>query len=275
VSGGWTEVVLYNFTGGTDGSIPQSGLVQDTAGNLYGTTLDGGLGGGTVFELTPSGSSWTETVLHAFSGQADGLFSNPGLIRDGAGNLYGTTGSEGAGGYGTIFKLTPPALGGGAWQETVLYSFIGGAEGAYPGAGVVRDAVGNLYGTVVSGGDPICNCGAVFMLNESGKETVLYTFRGGTDGAYPRGLTFGSGGVLYGVTGGGGGSTACDSYSNGCGTVFKVDFAGTENVLYRFTGGTDGAVPNSGLIRDSGGNLYGTASQAGADRRGTIFMITP
>ena len=275
VSGGWTEVVLYTFTGGTDGSIPQSELVQDTAGNLYGTTFEGGLEGGTVFELTPSGTGWTETVLHSFSGQADGLFPNPGLIRDAAGNLYGTTGSEGAGGYGTIFKLMPPVLGGGAWQETVLYSLIGGAEGAYPRAGVVRDPVGNLYGTTVAGGDPICSCGVVFMLNESGKETVLYTFHGGTDGAYPTGLTFGSSGVLYGTTGGGGGSTACNAYSNGCGTVFQLDVNGTYNVLYRFTGGTDGAFPNSRLIRDSGGNLYGTASKGGAYSRGTIFMITP
>src|SRR5664279_570642 len=154
------EQVLHNFNNnGTDGTFPQAGLIVDGAGNLYGTTSEGGTyiscsgGCGTVFELTPNGSGgWTETVLHNFnSNGTDGANPYAGLIFDAAGNLYGTTttgGSTGTG-YGTVFELTPAA--GGTWTEQVLYSFRGGTDGTWPYAGLIFDAAGNLYGTTPNG----------------------------------------------------------------------------------------------------------------------------
>jgi uncharacterized repeat protein (TIGR03803 family) len=288
-AGHWTETVLYSFAGGEDGTDPSS-LIEDAAGNLYGTTPLGGgaecieeCGGncpvgtcGTVFELTLSAGHWAKTTLDSFTEfYAEGSQPQGGLIRDAAGNLYGTTlrggpnntscPYAGGGGCGTVFELTPS---GSDWTETVLYSF-GGVNGETPGAGVVRDTAGNLYGTTTNGGDPTCNCGVVFKLDTAGKETVLHTFKGGTDGAYPGALVFGAHGFLYGTTTGGGDLT-CD-----CGTVFSVNSAGTEAVLYSFTGGIDGALPNSALIRDAANNLYGTTQNDGADNRGTVFMIAP
>jgi uncharacterized repeat protein (TIGR03803 family) len=272
LAGRWTETVLYSFTGVADGDDPQAGLIQDAAGNFYGTTRLGGttntckmgFGCGTVFELTLSAGHWTKTVLYSFTNQTgDGVEPQAGLIRDNSGNLYGTTELGGANYDGTVFELTPS---GGRWTETVLYHF-GGADGKFPMAGVVRDTAGNLYGTTTNGGNPICNCGVVFQLDTTGKQTVLHTFSGGADGAYPGALVIGSHGYLYGTTTNGGDLT-CN-----CGTIFKVNSAGTEAVLYSFAGGTDGAMPNSGLIRDVAGNLYGTTFSGGADNRGTIFMI--
>ena len=158
---------LYSFTGG-DGANPSAGLMADPAGNLYGTTADGGASGqGTVFQLDPSGNP---TVLYSFTGGSDGAYPEAGVIADMAGNLYGTTYGGGAGGQGTVFQLTPSGT------LTVLYSFTGGADGGRPGADLIADAAGNLYGTTALGGaNTSCpeGCGTVFEL------TVPASFTGG------------------------------------------------------------------------------------------------
>jgi uncharacterized repeat protein (TIGR03803 family) len=145
--GGWSEQVLYSFTGGNDGGQPVAGVIFDNAGNLYGATASWGSGGGgTVFKLTPSGGSWTYSVLTSLTG-ADGPVAS--LTMDASGNLYGTTFMDDSFGYGSVFKLTQA---GGNWTYTDLHDFTGGADGGYPGGGVVVDSTGNLYGTAVTGG---------------------------------------------------------------------------------------------------------------------------
>ena len=255
------ETVLYSFTGGADGAYPTIGLVQDAAGNLYGTTAGGASPFGEVFKLDTTG---TETVLHNFGGLRGG---NPAsaLIRDADGNFYGTTWRGGSAGYGVVFKLDSTGA------ETVLYNFTGGADGGKPYAPLIRDASGNLYGTTSGGGikPQICRlgCGVVFKLDTTGTETVLHSFTGGADGTNPStGLIRDSAGNLYGTTPTGG--------ESGWGIAFEVDTAGTETVLYSFTGGNDGGKPEAGLIRDLAGNLYGTAiySESGF---GVVFRIAP
>jgi len=194
------------------------GLVQDSAGNLYGVTRGGGnlscndgYGCGTVFEVDAAG---TETVVHSFIGGNDGTWP-AGLIRDQEGNFYGATSGGGTFGNGTVFKLDASG------KETVLYSFSGGADGSQPGAGVVLDASGNIYGSTPSGGAGSCYCGVVFVLGTSGKETVLHSFTGGGDGAGPGAVVLDASGNIYG-TAGGGGDLSCGYNREGCGTVFKI-----------------------------------------------------
>jgi uncharacterized repeat protein (TIGR03803 family) len=253
------ETVRYSFSGLTDGLIPVAGLLRDTAGNLYGTTVAGGdLGNGTVFKLDKDG---TETVLHSFGGPSDGSGPNAGVIRDGQGNFYGTT-PDGGGSCscGIVFKLDASG------KETVLHRFTGGKDGAEPYAGVMLDAAGNLYGTTIAGGS--FGKGVVFRLDGTGAETVLHSFTGGTDGASPYGTPIRDAmGNLYGTTAGGGRS--------GKGTVFRLDKAGRLSVLHSFAGGSDGANPNAGVYRDTLGNLYGTTLFGGAANAGVVFKITP
>jgi uncharacterized repeat protein (TIGR03803 family) len=254
-----TFKTLHTFGGTTDGGYPNA-LVRDAAGNLYGTTISGGVGActdgdlsgcGVVFKVTPAGK---EIVLYSFTGGADGAAPQRGLQLDAKGNLYGTTPSGGAYGFGTVFKVDQNG------NETVLYSFTGGADGGNPYSGLVRDAQGNLYG--VAG--PV-----VFTLDEKGNETVLYTFTGGADGSPNGRLLRDANGNLYGTTAGGG--------TYGFGKVFKLDTSGKEHVLYSFCpqGGicTDGAVPFAGVIQDTAGNLYGTTSQGGTAGWGTVFEL--
>jgi uncharacterized repeat protein (TIGR03803 family) len=205
------ETILHTFSyGTTDGAFPYGTLIRDAAGNLYGTTENGGSGGGgIVFKLDPSGN---ETVLHNFAGGAsDGATPRSALIRDAAGNLYGTTQLGGRANFGTIFRLDPTG------HFTLLHSFAG-ADGSLPYAGLTRDSAGNLYGTTYQGGDFSCaayGCGVIFQVNHSGQFSVIHTFTGFTDGAYPEaGLTVDSAGNLYGTTSWGG-----SSYS---GTVFEL-----------------------------------------------------
>jgi uncharacterized repeat protein (TIGR03803 family) len=257
------ETVLYSFKGGTDGAGPHASLVQDTAGNLYGTTVDGGaFGWGTVFKLDKSG---VEAVLHNFGVGADGQDPIGGLVPDAAGNLYGTTAFGGAFLNGTVFKLDK----GGSY--TVLYSFGDGADGAAPYAGLVRDKAGNLYGTTYLGGG--YGWGTVFKLDTSGHESVGHSFALVADGELPfAALVRDAAGNLYGTTTQGGGTS---NY----GTVFKLDKDGKETVLHSFTGGADGAWPYAGLIRDKAGNLYGTTAGGGTGSCdagcGTVFKLTP
>ncbi len=282
--GGWSERVLHNFayTRG-DGGIPNPGLVFDAAGNLYGTTANGGTsscahGCGTVFELTPgAGGVWTETIVHNFTA-SDGFAPTAGLVADAAGNLYGTTTAGGAFNAGTVFQLTHTA--GGQWNETVLHSFrIYGqpSDGVEPIAGLVIDATGNLYGTTSAGGSYLS--GTVFELSPGAggawTETVLHSFGAPGDGNDPDygALVMDAAGNLYGATNHGG--------ANGAGTAYKLAPAvggnWTETVLHSFTAHSDdGSFPYAGLIFDGAGNLYGTTtSGGGTSLDGTVFEIAP
>lgn len=259
VSPARVEKVLYSFTGGSDGGYPDSNLVLDSAGNLYGTTQLN-----SVFKLTPGG---TFTVLHTFTGP-DG--SSPGgtLIRDTNNNLYGTTQYGGANGSGTVFEITSTG------QQKVLYSFTGGVDGGYPFNGGLVLAGSTLYGTTTSGG---AGYGVIYKLTLKGKESVLYSFLGGTDGNMPEGnLTRDKNGNLYGTTFWGGASYGSSLCPLGCGTVFEITPTGTETILHSFTGGTDGSTPNGGVVRDTSGNLYGATPYGGSSCNcGTVYKVTP
>jgi len=231
-------------------------VVRDSAGNLYGTTDYGGTAnGGVIYKLDTAGQ---ETVLYSFTrvaGEAN-PYSN-GVIRDSAGNFYGTTPFGGTAGAGAVYKLDT------AGQYTVLYSFT---SSDYPYGGLTRDSAGNLYGALTRGGT--AGWGAVYKLDTAGQYTVLYNFTGGADGEYPNGdLVRDSSGNLYGTTEDGG---------TGSGVVYKLDTAGTETVLYRFGAGgnwADGAWPLGGVIRDSSGNLYGTTSYGGTAGWGVVYKL--
>jgi uncharacterized repeat protein (TIGR03803 family) len=291
--GGWKETVLHSF-GGADGDSPQAGLILDSSGNLYGTTELGGnldcanSGCGVVFKLSPSSAGWKETVLHTFSGHADGSYPLSPLLLDSSGNLYGTTADGGdvhvcsGGGCGVAFELSP--LSGGGWKETVLHTFTGGLDGANPITGLIRDSAGNLYGTTYAAGDlSRCNlhgCGTVFQLSPQAPGwniTNLQTFGGGQNGANPAGaLLMDAAGNLFGTTQLGGNTGAC---FGGCGTVFELSFTAgrwRETLLHAFTAsGKDGYQPLGGLIFDSAGNLYGTTSLGGTNGAGIVYEVTP
>jgi uncharacterized repeat protein (TIGR03803 family) len=288
------ETTLHHFSGGNDGGFPDGGVIRDAEGNLYGTTFGGGAYGfGSVFKIDSSGKFTTlysfgayandaeapfgglllddsgnlygtasgggvyfcgavfkldvngnETLLHSFTG-VDGASPFAGLIQDSAHNLYGTTFSGGTYGTGTVFKLDA------AGTETVLHSFRQG----FLSAVLVRDTAGNLYGAAAGGGHT--GNGLVFKVNDTtGRGRLLYSFSGKDDGEEPAaGLVRDAAGNFYGTTFLGG--------TSGAGTVFKLDRSGKETVLYSFTGGTDGGNPESSLVMDATGNLYGTAYLGG------------
>jgi uncharacterized repeat protein (TIGR03803 family) len=258
-----TYEVLHSFAGGSDGGGPFAGLLTlDPEGNLYGTTEYGGsFTYGTVFRIDKAGNN---TVLHPFTGGVDEMKPYGGVIRDNDGNLYGTA----AGGYdsgspfGTVFKLS--ATG----EFTNLYTFRGGKDGAYPTGGLLADGEGNLYGVTDEGGK--FGFGTVFEVSKAGKERILYSFQNQPDGQFPlyETLAMDSNRNLYGTTYAGG------TFNQG--TVFKLDAATrTEEILYSFGGGEDGALPYSGLLLDADGNLYGTTSNGGGAGAGTIFKLSP
>jgi len=212
--GAWTETVLYEFTGvDGDGKIPMSGVIFDQAGNLYGTTYEGGsTGNGTVYELSPSANGWTERIIYNVTGNGDGAGPVGTLIRDRSGNLYGSTYFGNAAQGGTVFELSPTQSG---WTYELIYAFTG--QGG-PDAALSMDAGGNLYGTTNRDGANLY--GNVFELSPS------------------------SGGWTY-------------------------------RSLYHFIGGNDGFYPASNVIFDASGNLYGTASPGGANGWGVTWEITP
>ena len=255
--------VLHNFTGGKDGGTPYGDLVRGEEGNFYGTTEVGGAYSyGTVFKLDRTGKY---SVLYTFSGGQDGADPIGGLVLDSKGNLYGTTAGGGGGAYGTVFKVDVTG------KETVLYRFKGPPDGYGPLRDLVRDNAGNLFGTTVSGGD--YDNGAIFKLDASGAETILYSFTGGADGSNPvAALVRDDAGNLYGTTEYGGNS-GCDGY--GCGVAFRLGTNGSYSVLHTFSGGAGGANPSSSLILDPAGNLFGTTYKGGGRQVGTVFKLTP
>ena len=268
--------VLHTFNG-KNGAGPMGVLIRDAAGNLYGTTAGGGAGKcskfgcGTAFMLNKAGK---QVWLHSFQG-TNGLGPYAGLLRDAAGNLFGTTleggdtGCNAPYGCGTVFKLDKTGK-----KETVLHKFTGIPDGYFPEALLVSDKAGNLYGTTYEGGAD--SLGAVFKIDTTRKEAVLYSFTGppdgGGDGAFSyEGVIRDPAGNLYGVTSKGGAS--------GAGVVYELDTTGKETLLYSFSGGADGGDPDSALLFDSKGNLYGTTANGGTGCGGTgcgvVFKLSP
>jgi uncharacterized repeat protein (TIGR03803 family) len=271
--------ILFTFDkSGRDGALPNSGVISDNRGNLYGTTAEGGpgcapAGCGVIFELAPNG---VETVLYSFGAVGPEPF---GLARDDQGNLYGTThiggdlacGSQNVG-CGMVYKLAPDGT------LTVLHSFAGGNEdGAYPSGGLLRDKSGNLFGTTWGGGTGCgsAGCGTVFKIAANGSAKILYAFcsqNSCLDGQSPEAtLIMDKAGNLYGTTTMGG--------QFGYGTVFKLSRRGAETVLYNFCTQfgrcSDGSMPAGGVTMDPDGNLYGTTMMGGSDGDGTVYKLAP
>jgi uncharacterized repeat protein (TIGR03803 family) len=282
----WTQTLLYSFNIKANGSYPTSGLVMDAAGDLYGTTQDGGTYGfGTAFKLTPpnSGTTWTETTIAVFNGNNGQSPTNAAMILDSKGNLYGTTDGGGASGQGTVFELTPPGSGS-LWAHTVLCSFKG-SNGGNPAARLTFDHSGNLYGTAQSGGG-VNAFGVVFKLTKPapGKttwtESVIATFTGaGGNGGNPMaGVVFDNAGNLYGTTVYGGGAPN-PNLSGGLGVVYKLapptatTHSWTPSILLNL-GGSYGENPSSDPVFDKQGNLYITTAGGGASNGGTVVKLT-
>lgn len=291
--GTYTQTVIHTFEPGVDGINPRGDLLLDSAGNLYGTTEYGGkgcsnlYGCGTVYELSPTGTgSWSEAILYNFTSGIDGTYPEAGLIFDGAGNLYGTTGfGAGSGcntlGCGTVFELTPNQ--DGSWTEQILYVFQDSTDGAEPGSPLVFDEAGNLFGTAAVGGNAACNppygCGTVYELSPgygNWSQKTLYTFDCGADGCFPStGLASDGFGNLFGNMAGAG--------ANGHGYVYKLSrqTKGTFNfvTLHDFDL-TDGGQPE-GTLLFAGGSLYGATYFGGSVNQpcyagcGGVFRLTP
>jgi uncharacterized repeat protein (TIGR03803 family) len=258
-----TFTVLYSFGINGNGEYPYAGLIRDNAGNLYGTTLHDRLytSLGTVFKLDTAG---VRTTLYIFGRYGDGTKPYAGLVRDGAGNLFGMTPSgHGKSRFGIVFRISPTG------KEAKPHIFAGPPfDGSNPHGGLILDRTGTLYGTTQSGGSTN-QCGIVFKL-KNGVETVLYNFDTGRNGDGCSGagdLVLDEAGNLYGTTSFGG--------KPACGTVFKLDTSGKETVLHAFDclSGTDGSNPQAGLILDQAGNLYGTTANSSPTGKGTVFKI--
>jgi uncharacterized repeat protein (TIGR03803 family) len=272
------ETVIHAFDRGGDGVQPVAGLTSDEAGSFYGTTDFGGAyNEGSVFELTPTATGWSESVIYSFPGGASGFNPNyAGVVVDSSGNLYGTTYSGGTSssacneGCGVVFELSPTSSG---WVETVIHSFTG-ADGSNPGGGLIFDSSGNLYGVTGLGGPS--GTGVVFKLAPSAgtwTESVLYAFPDtGKSGVNPWGVSMGADGNLYG--------TAVYGGTYGFGAVFKLapNTTGgwTKSTIHAFTGGAESGFSRTGLIFDAAGNIYGmTSGQPGGAGNGAVFKLTP
>ena len=268
-NGQWTESIIYSLGSGNL-AIPSSGVIFDSAGNLYGEALIGG-SDGAVYELSPDGhGNWTETTLYGFGAAGDGSLPAFGLVFDASGNLYGTTEAGGSVGKGTVFRLSP---GAGGWTETVLYDFSADRDGKSP-SGVILDSAGNLFGTTFSGGTH--KGGRLYELSPATglwQETVIHDFGWGFDGACPRGTpVFDPAGNLYGATYAGGVS--------GEGVVYELSpVAGggwKRKTLHQFPyDAFDGFFPESGPILDGSGNLYGLTQDGGKFGVGVAYRLTP
>jgi uncharacterized repeat protein (TIGR03803 family) len=292
-----TFSVIYEFTGGPGGANPEAGLVMGRDGNLYGTATTGGAGTcayfdapegcGTVFKFNPSTGQFT--VLYQFTGGTDGAAPQAPLLIAPDGTLYGSTtgggnlescqSDYGYSGCGVVFHLQPRAnpprnILENYWVETPIYTFSG-SDGNSPYGDLATDQSGAIYGSTLDGGSE--DQGVVFELapsNGAWSESILHNFTGGSDGASPNGVTLGPAGNVYGTTEeGGGGGCLMDS---ACGTIYQL-LAGSgwmENLLYSFTGGSDGGNPASGATFDSSGNLYSSTLFGGDGKGGTLFELS-
>lgn len=283
------HTLLYSFQGGADGSEPYKGVTLDAAGNLYGTTVGGGDtscdgGCGVVYKLTKSNETWTQSVIHAFTGGADGSGAGSPLVFDRRGNLYGMTPAGGnvpgcfGMGCGVIFRLEPDD---GNWNFRVLHTFTGGADGFGGSAGRLLIRPRHVYGVATSGGANMQGVAFELTPTPTGEWnfTTIYAFGAQPDAGSPfGGLISDKAGNLYGTTYFGG--------ANGFGAVYKLERNGgpegnggiwTETVLYSFQGGTDGDSPLSTLVFDRAGDIYGTTSVDGDPgcACGTIFKLSP
>jgi uncharacterized repeat protein (TIGR03803 family) len=297
-------VHVFNGTNHTDGSGQEGNLIADSAGNLYGTSFgSGSVGGGNVYKLSPPvppSSRWTETILHSFSGH-DGANPAAGVVSDPAGNLYGTTAYGGNGpctvlavviGCGVVYELSPPAVAGGSWTESVLYNFQGGADSGGSQAGLIFDTAGNLYGTTSGSGFDFGSngVGAVFQLSPPSvpggpwTETTICNFPAAVLGVNPFGpVVFDVAGNLYGTTYLGG-NLSCGATIE-CGVVFQLappalpGGSWTETVIHTFAGGMhDGANPVGPLVIDPSGIIFGATFRGGSatgNGFGTLFAIRP
>ncbi len=276
--------VLYAFKGYPDGANPGGGVLVDKNGAIFGTTYSGGSGQngppgwGTVYELAPSGGTYAETILDAYTG-ADGAWSTSSPIQDASGDLFVTTQAGGpSGSNGTATELSPA---GGGYGVAASYGFPSdGGLGPW-GPPLLQGSTLYVASYTTYVGSQTYQ-GGIYALSTPGLgATNLYVFKGPpNDGAMPTSaLVADAKGTLYGTTVNGGSATAC---ANGCGTVFSFvpsKSGGTEKVLWSFqggkSGGKDGAFPYGGVVVDSEGNLYGTTSKGGANGEGTIFELTP
>jgi uncharacterized repeat protein (TIGR03803 family) len=292
-SGGYTRTVLHKFSGDHDGAYPLASVILDSAGNLYGTTFNGGLPSlGIVYELSPTSSgNWRESILWTFTGP-DGGSPVSSLTFDSDGNLYGTAEVGGVHDVGVVFELSPTLSG--AWSETVLYNFDRGSKGRYPMGGVTLGGIGTsvlLYGTASNGGNTAQSCGAagcgvVYELSRNAfgelTETAIAAFVADRGNGPLGNLVFDPSGNLYGVTRYGGDVSGCSNL--GCGVVYELSPDGggdwSENLLRVFepgpndTGDFHGAEPLAGLAIDSSGNLYGTTLSGGTSGYGVVFKIS-
>jgi len=271
--GTWTYHTLWGFTGGNDGGVPAGSLTMDGAGNLYGTTTQGGTGVvGTVFELSPNGKKWSESVLYNFTGNNDGGEPMGNVLLGNDGNLYGTTAGYGQFNYGVVYKLT--AQGGGNWGFSVLHAFAGGSDGEVPRDGLIQDANGTLYGATAGFAE---SYGNVFQMNTDGSNyNVIYSIIGGqgfTGNGPWQTVSLGADGTIYGTT-----------YADGAssfGEVFQLTPEGdswTPKVLYTFPGGAGGQYSYSKVWLDKLGRLYGTTygvAGQGGFFPGTVWRIKP
>jgi uncharacterized repeat protein (TIGR03803 family) len=269
-----TTTVIYSFAGNEDGEYADTDLVRDAAGNLYGTTVQGGTSAsGTVWELSPSGGSWTHSVLYSFSGGTDGGEPYKGVTLDAQENIFGTavTGGSGGceGGCGVVYEL---ANSGGKWSQTVVHAFSGGDDGSGPGAGLTIDSNGDVYGTTPTGGT--YGQGTIFRLHRGSggawKLKVLHAFTGGSDGiGGSAGRLVLAGNHLYG--------TATSGGDNSQGTAFELTQGKHGNwrfkPTYEFTGQPDAGFPYGGLALDTSGNLYGTTYYGGASGMGSVYRL--
>jgi uncharacterized repeat protein (TIGR03803 family) len=264
--------LLHEFTGGADGAFPKGTLVRDQAGNLYGTTNFGGpSSAGVVYKIDPTGA---ETVLFAFDG-ANGATPGSALILDQVGNLYGTA-NGGPNDDGVVFRVSPSG------EQTVLFDFPEntGIDPIFPTGSLTMDKRGNLYGATLLGGNGNCilGCGSIYRLDPTGNVRMLYQFTGGSDGFSPLGsLVADANGNLYGVAqvGGDFNCSTPEFAGEGCGTVFRLAKNGQFTVLHAFHGGTDGEIPQAGLLIDAAaGKLYGAASGGSGSGDGVVFQIS-
>ncbi|MFZ0733490.1 MAG: choice-of-anchor tandem repeat GloVer-containing protein [Candidatus Sulfotelmatobacter sp.] len=274
-SNGIKQSILYSFKGGTqDGANPSGTLILSSNGVIFGTTEGGGKGNGVVYKLTPSGSTFQETILHVFGTGETPI--NAGVITDKAGNLFGETAGGGKFNDGTVYELKRTAAG---YRYVVLYSFASGNDGDFPSGGLISDSAGNLYGTTASGGPSFI--GDVFELkkntNGTFTESILYTFQSTADGVNPESaLAFDASGNLFGTTLSGG-DTSCGQ-GFGCGEVFELTNTGgvwTKTAIHEFTDNPDGHAPQAGVTFDSAGNMFGTTMNGGSSGLGVLYELSP